>query len=94
MFAAIGVQPSLDFQQRDIGLTANEAEQIVAMRFDPVRPLIPPVGAREISPVAVKRQTQRTALAILGTIGLPGCFSHGNQNAGAVDYQRVPRNGG
>jgi hypothetical protein len=41
MFAAIGVQPSLDFQQRDIGLTANEAEQIVAMRFDPVRPLIP-----------------------------------------------------
>ena len=41
MFAAIGDQPFLDFQQRDIGLTANESEQIIAMRFDPVRPLIP-----------------------------------------------------
>ena len=41
MFAAIGDQSSLDFQQRDIGLTADESEQIVAMRFDPVRPLIP-----------------------------------------------------
>jgi|HubBroStandDraft_1064217.scaffolds.fasta_scaffold322950_1 hypothetical protein len=55
---------------------------------------LPPLGVGEISPVAVKRQTQRTALAILDTIGLPGCFSHGNENAGAVDYQRVPRNGG
>ena len=65
MFAAIGDQPSLDFQQRDIGLTANESEKIVAVRFDPVRPLIPARRRREISPVALKRQTQRTALAIL-----------------------------
>ena len=41
MFAASGDQPSLDFQQRDIGLTANEPEQIIAMRLDPARPLIP-----------------------------------------------------
>ena len=47
VFAAIGDQPSLDFQQRDIGLTANKSEKIVAVRFDPVRPLIPPVGAGE-----------------------------------------------
>ena len=41
MFAAIGDQPSLDFQQRDIGLTANESKKIVAVRWIPVRPLIP-----------------------------------------------------
>ena len=39
--AAIADQPFLDFQQRDVGLTANETEQIIAMRLDPVRPLIP-----------------------------------------------------
>src|SRR5579863_9829863 len=65
MFDASGDQPSLDFQQRDIGLTANEPEQIIAMRLDPARPLIPARRDGEISPVALKRQTQRTALAIL-----------------------------
>jgi hypothetical protein len=66
MFAAIGVQPSLDFQQRDIGLTANEAEQIVAMRFDPVRPLIPARRRRRNLAGGVETTNPaRTALAIL-----------------------------
>src|SRR5579871_2221217 len=65
MFAASGDQPSLDFQQRDIGLTANEPEQIIAMRLDPARPLIPARRRRRNLARGVERQTQRTALAIL-----------------------------
>ena len=40
MLAAIGDQTFLDFQQRNVWLTANETEQIIAMRLDPVRTLI------------------------------------------------------
>jgi len=43
--AAIGDQPVLDFQQRDIRLAANKPEQIVAMRFDPGRAVIPARGS-------------------------------------------------
>ena len=41
MLAAIADQPLLNFQQRDVGLTTNETQQISPVRFDPVRPPIP-----------------------------------------------------
>jgi hypothetical protein len=44
--AAVGDQPLLDFQQRDIRLATNEPEQIVAMRFDPLGTAIPARGSR------------------------------------------------
>ena len=39
--AAVGDQTLLDFQQRHIRLTANQTEQIIAMRLNAVRPTIP-----------------------------------------------------
>src|SRR5208337_2049455 len=39
--AAVGDQPLLDFQQRDVRLTTNETKQIFAMRLNAVRAPIP-----------------------------------------------------
>src|SRR5271165_5111474 len=39
--AAVGDQPLLDFQQRDVRLTTNETKQIFAMRLNAVRTPIP-----------------------------------------------------
>ena len=64
-FAAIADQAFLGFQQRHVRPPANEAEQIVAMGLDTTGTTISPVAAGEISPLVLKRATQRTALAML-----------------------------
>ena len=61
----VGDQPLLDFQQRQVRLAAIEAEQVLPMGLDPLRPAIPrPSGTAKSHPLALKRATQRTALAM------------------------------
>jgi hypothetical protein len=57
MLVAIGDQAFLYFQQRHVRLSANEAEQIIAMGLNATGTAIPPS--------ALNRATQRTALAML-----------------------------
>jgi len=40
--AAIGDQPLLDLEQRDVRAAPDQAQQIVAMRLDPAGPAIAP----------------------------------------------------
>ena len=41
MLAAIGDQPVVDFQQRQVRLAAIEAEQVIPMELDPLGPAVP-----------------------------------------------------
>ena len=73
-FAAVGDQTLLDLQQRKVRLAAKETKQIIAMRLDAADRRSPPVGAGDISPLALKRCSHRTALAMLTLKRLAAAF--------------------
>src|SRR5271166_4247327 len=64
-FAAIGDQPLLDLEQREVRAAPDQAQKIVVMRLDPAGAAVAAGRRRRNLAVVWNRFTQRTALAML-----------------------------
>jgi hypothetical protein len=96
--AAIGDQPLLDFQQRQVRLAAIEAEQVIPMGLDPSRPAVPTHRRRRdhTRGLEARRPAHRAGDAHAKTLGRPVArhppFHHSIHNTFAkIVRKRHPR---